>query len=51
MPPVDRSLRLLVGAEAVFGQIYLAVVVARLVAMHVTSGEKNRQGTGLPPPE
>jgi hypothetical protein len=35
--PVNPDLRVLVAAQAVFGQIYLAVVVARLVAMHLVS--------------
>jgi hypothetical protein len=34
--PMTNNVRLLVGSEAVMGQIYLAVLVARLVGMHIT---------------
>jgi len=35
--PATSSVRMLVGSEAIMGQIYLAVLVARLVGMHITN--------------
>ena len=39
----DPVAHTLCSAEAVTGQLYLAVVVARLVSMHISAEEKSKQ--------
>jgi hypothetical protein len=41
--PVDSVAHTLCSAEAVTGQLYLAVLVARLVSMHVSAEEQSKQ--------
>jgi hypothetical protein len=41
--PTDPVAHTLCSAEAVTGQLYLAVVVARLVSMHISAEEKSKQ--------
>jgi hypothetical protein len=41
--PIDSVAHTLCSAEAVTGQLYLAVLVARLVSMHVSAEEKSKQ--------
>jgi hypothetical protein len=41
--PVDSVAHTLCSAEALTGQLYLAVLVARLVSMHVSAEEKSKQ--------
>jgi hypothetical protein len=41
--PISRATRTLAWMEAVTGQIYLIVLVARLVAVHVAHSEANRR--------
>jgi hypothetical protein len=41
--PIDSVAHTLCSAEAVTGQLYLAVLVARLVSMHVGAEEKSKQ--------
>ena len=41
--PADPVAHTLCSAEAVTGQLYLAVLVARLVSMHVSAEEKSKQ--------
>jgi hypothetical protein len=41
--PTDPVAQTLCSAEAVTGQLYLAVVVARLVSMHISAEEKLKQ--------
>jgi hypothetical protein len=41
--PTDSVAHSLCSAEAVTGQLYLAVLVARLVSMHVSAEEKSKQ--------
>jgi voltage-gated potassium channel Kch len=36
--PVSGAAKILSSGEALFGQIYLAVFIARLVALHVAAG-------------
>lgn len=40
--PVSEPARLIAWMEAVFGQLYLAVVVARLVGLHLSQGDTGR---------
>jgi hypothetical protein len=41
--PIDSVAHTLCSAEAVTGQLYLAVLVARLVSMHVSAEEQSKQ--------
>jgi hypothetical protein len=45
--PIDSVAHTLCSAEAVTGQLYLAVLVARLVSMHISAEERAKQ-TRLP---
>jgi hypothetical protein len=42
--PVANGVRMLVASEAIMGQIYLAVLVARLVGMHITHQQSDDTG-------
>ena len=41
--PIDSVAHTLCSAEAVTGQLYLAVLVARLVSMHLSAEEQSKQ--------
>jgi len=43
--PVTDNARMLASSEALFGQLYIAVLLAKLVATHISGrADKNRQG-------
>ncbi len=43
--PVSSGARSLAVVEALCGQLYLAVIVARLIGMHLTAATKRAAGT------
>ena len=44
--PTNSFARMLAAVEAIVGQIYLVVLVARLVGMHITGGSSTNQTPG-----
>jgi hypothetical protein len=42
--PVSGAAKMLASGEALFGQIYLAVFIARLVALHVAGARDDDAG-------
>ncbi len=43
--PTTPPVRMLAALQAVFGQLYIAVLVARLVGLHIVHSTENRNGT------
>ncbi|MFV2071304.1 MAG: potassium channel family protein [Thermoanaerobaculales bacterium] len=49
--PISEAARTLAWFEALVGQLYLAVMIAGLVAVHISGGRQGRQGSTPPAPD
>jgi Na+/H+-dicarboxylate symporter len=48
--PVSTAARMLATIQAVIGQMYLTVLVARFVGMHISQAGERRRNDEWPPP-